>query len=99
MEKVGVPSRGGNGADTVNLALHLCSFAIGQLLSGACQAVGVAGGEQAASAVTAFLRQHFTAHSARLDRALRTELTPAERILWRPLRLFAYNSNSSRIRR
>jgi hypothetical protein len=38
----------------------------------AVRATGFAGGEKAASAVTSFLKQHLTDHSAKLDKALRT---------------------------
>lgn len=66
----------------MSIALNLCSFALDQLLDGACKATGDVGGHLTASAV-ASLKKHLTDHSAKLDKALRTANDRA----WRALEL------------
>lgn len=69
----------------MSLAHALSSFALDQLLDGACKAVGVPGTE----ALAGFLKRHFSDHSAKFDKALQT----ANERAWKALEL-ALEGNS-----
>ena len=51
----------------MSVFISLSSFALRQLVDGACAAVGI---KESGEAVTAFLAERFTDHSQRLTRAL-----------------------------
>src|SRR6185369_6564080 len=66
----GSPVERRRGNHTMPMLQHLSGFALQQLVSGACHALGVMAGSGAGQAVTDFLGKRFGDHSRRLSDAL-----------------------------